>query len=136
MKISRRSLLAGCAGTLAGMLVTGPEIAAATDKLAKPAVWKMEVEMLSVSMPVRNASVGVVSAGGRTILTLADPAGGTRDMALNDSGRMIWSRCDGRHTVKQIADEISRVFDIESKQAYTDCMTFLFHLKKHNAILV
>lgn len=135
MKISRRSLLAGCAGAVTGMMMPGHGVAAAADKLIKPAIWKIEIETLSVSMPVQNPAVGVASVDGKTILALS-VGGGTCEMALNTSGRRVWNRCDGKHTVRQIADDISRKFDIETRQAYVDCMTFLFHLKMFNAILV
>ncbi len=136
MKLNRRSLLAGCAGSVAGLMMPGSGIAAAARKLVKPAIWKMEIETLSTSMPVQNPTVGVKSAAGKTVLTLPVTERGFRDTALNASGRRIWNLCDGRHTVKQIAEDISRNFDIEVEQAYVDCMAFLFHLKMFNAILV
>lgn len=136
MKISRRSLLAGCAGTLTGMMLPGNGIAAAAGKMVKPAIWKLEAESLAASMPIQNPAIIVESASGNTVLTIPDAGRGARDMVLNTSGRMIWDACDGNHTVKQIADRVCRGFDIEMQQAYVDCMAFLLHLKICNAILV
>ncbi len=137
MKLSRRSLLAGFSGSVAGMLAaSGNGMAATVDQWAKPVLWKIETEGLSGSRPVQNPAVEVRRATDKTILVLPFAGQGTRDMALNTVGRLIWNSCDGKHTVKQIADCVGRHFDVQTQQAYVDCMAFLFHLKIFNAISV
>jgi hypothetical protein len=135
MKLSRRTMMAGCAGAVTGLLVSGNGIIAAADKWVKPTLWQIEAEALLDALPVQNPAVSVLTDDGRTILILP-AAGGTCQRALNDAGRLIWNACDGKHSVEQIARQISRHFDIRREQAYTDCLAFLFHLKMFNAILV
>lgn len=136
MKFSRRTMMAGCAGTVTGLLVSGNGITVAANKWVKPTLWQMEAEALLDALPVQNPVVSVLTDDDRTILILPAAAGGTCKRALNDVGRLIWNACDGKHSVAQIAGHISRHFDISRKQAYMDCLPFLFHLKMFNAILV
>lgn len=137
MKLSRRSLLAGCAGAVSsGMLSPGHGITATIDRWLKPTLWKMEAEILAKSKPAQNPVIVASTTTGGTTLTLPVAGRRTSEMALNASGRIIWNACDGKHTVEQIVECVSGHFDIRPEQAYVDCMAFLFHLKSFNAILV
>jgi len=135
MKLSRRSLMAGCAGAVSGLLVSGSGVAAGADKWVKPTLWRMETEALVTARPIRNPAIRASSDDGRTTLSLP-VAGSIREMALNDAGRVIWDFCDGKHTVEQIAGHVQLHFDVQTKPAYMDTLVFLFHLKMFNAILV
>ena len=135
MKLSRRSLMAGGAGAAAGMVLPGNSFAAAAEKWVKPALWQLGTEMLVDSLPVRNPAVSERIETDATIL--AWPAGrNTREIALNETGRIIWQACDGQQTVAQIAGQVARHFELTGGAVYVDTLAFLLHLKMFNAILV
>jgi hypothetical protein len=39
---------------------------------------------------------------------------------LNPTARYIWERCDGRHTVMNIVDELGQAFDIDAETVTSD----------------
>jgi coenzyme PQQ synthesis protein D (PqqD) len=41
---------------------------------------------------------------------------------LNTTASFIWQRCDGQHTVRDIADELTRAFDIDRDAAHDAVM--------------
>ena len=136
MKLSRRSWMAGCAGAVTGVLTSGTGVTRAADKWGKPVLWQMETEALIDALPVRNPAVRIRSKADPKILILPGAGRGHSERALNAVGWLIWNTCDGKHTVTQITEGITRHFDIREEQAYTDCLAFLLHMKLFNAILV
>jgi hypothetical protein len=45
--------------------------------------------------------------------------------SLNQVGTFIWERCDGRHTVSQIAAALAEEYDVDRDQAARDCQEFI-----------
>ena len=43
---------------------------------------------------------------------------------FNPVGAQIWERCDGRHTVAQIAGELAEEYDVTLEAATRDCRQF------------
>ncbi len=128
--------MAGCAGGAVGVLIPGNGVSLAADKWVKPVLWQMETEALLHARPIRNPAVSITrNAAGKTLI-LPKAGGSTAERTLNDVGWLIWNTCDGKHTVVQIAERITRHFDTRKDQAYADCLAFLFHLKLFNAVLV
>jgi hypothetical protein len=39
---------------------------------------------------------------------------------LNPTARYIWERCDGRHTVLNIVDELGQAFDVDAETVTSD----------------
>lgn len=52
-------------------------------------------------------------------LVIADPLNG-ESFVLNQTGRLIWERCDGTHTIQDIAEELSSMHGISVEQAHAD----------------
>lgn len=48
---------------------------------------------------------------------------------LNQTASYIWRRCDGYHTVAEIARELARDFDIDAETATPDVATAVRHLQ-------
>ncbi|HEY9072820.1 MAG TPA: PqqD family protein [Desulfobaccales bacterium] len=44
---------------------------------------------------------------------------------LNPVGTFIWERCDGEHTLKQIAAELSEEYEVSPDEAAKDCREFI-----------
>jgi len=136
MKLSRRTLMAGGAGAAAGMLAPGKALATAADKWVKPALWQMETELLLDALPARNPAVKERRETDATILHLPAAGRNISEIALNETGRVIWKSCDGKQTVAQIAGRVVRQFECPDHAVYVDTLAFLLHLRMFNAILV
>ena len=57
-------------------------------------------------------------------------SGGNMLHELNETGSRIWKLMDGRHTLKEIASEISREFDTDQLAAEKDVVEFISELEK------
>jgi hypothetical protein len=44
---------------------------------------------------------------------------------LNPVGTFIWERCDGQHTLRQIAADLSEEYDVSPEEAARDCQDFI-----------
>jgi len=44
---------------------------------------------------------------------------------LNPVGTFIWGRCDGQHTLRQIAADLSEEYDVSREEAARDCQEFI-----------
>lgn len=44
---------------------------------------------------------------------------------LSEVGALIWSRCDGRHTLDDIAAEIAATYEVSAQQASADVLEFV-----------
>ncbi len=53
---------------------------------------------------------------------------------FNPVGARIWERCDGRHTVAQIAQELAEEFDVKVEEATRDCQEFIDGLVAENML--
>lgn len=49
---------------------------------------------------------------------------------LNEVGARIWALADGSRSVREIAAEISRQYDVSAAQAETDTLLFLRELRE------
>jgi hypothetical protein len=45
--------------------------------------------------------------------------------SLNPVGTFIWERCDGRHSLAQIAQELAAEYDVTPEEAARDCREFI-----------
>jgi hypothetical protein len=45
--------------------------------------------------------------------------------SLNPVGTFIWERCDGRHSVAQIAQELAAEYEVALEEAVRDCQEFV-----------
>ena len=44
---------------------------------------------------------------------------------LNPEGTFIWERCDGQHTLEQIAGELAEEYEVSPEEAVRDCREFI-----------
>jgi len=44
---------------------------------------------------------------------------------LNPVGTFIWERCDGEHTLEQIAGEMVEEYEVSPEEAARDCREFI-----------
>jgi pyrroloquinoline quinone biosynthesis protein D len=45
--------------------------------------------------------------------------------SFNPVGAQIWERCDGQHSVAQIAAELAEEYDVTLEEATRDCQEFI-----------
>lgn len=56
--------------------------------------------------------------------------------SLNETGKAIWSKLDGKHTVQQIAIELSDEFDLPTKEIEQDVLGLTSELLKRKLLIV
>ncbi|MBS0009970.1 MAG: PqqD family protein [Bacteroidales bacterium] len=54
---------------------------------------------------------------------------------LNSTGSFIWKLIDGTRTVKDIADEVEKEFEVEGKEALEDVLSFFSDMKEYLIIV-
>ncbi len=54
---------------------------------------------------------------------------------LNSTGAFIWELIDGTRTVRDIADELKNEFDVDSKRALADVLSFFSDMKEYLIIV-
>jgi hypothetical protein len=54
---------------------------------------------------------------------------------LSPVGTFIWERCDGRHSVTQIAQELTEEYEVEPEVAIRDCEQFLQELVQEGILV-
>jgi len=55
--------------------------------------------------------------------------------SLNEIGRDVWARIDGKRRVSQIVKELEVIYDIERKKIIADVLGFLAELAKRKLIV-
>ena len=55
---------------------------------------------------------------------------------LNRAGTIIWKACNGQLSSSQLANLLSRTFQIDAHKAHIDCICFLAELSSKGAILL
>jgi len=85
----------------------------------------------SVCMPQPDVVYNVVD--GEAVLVL--PKAG-QIKVLNDVGTFIWMLLDGKRSIAEIADRVTREYRVDDDQAQTDTLLFLNDLHTRGIILV
>jgi hypothetical protein len=47
---------------------------------------------------------------------------------LNPVGTVIWEHCDGRHTIREIAEALAAEYPVPLEEALQDCLQFVTEL--------
>jgi len=55
--------------------------------------------------------------------------------SLDSVGTFIWERCDGQHSVAQIAEALVQEYDVGLEEAVRDCEQFLQELVKEGILI-
>ena len=66
-------------------------------------------------------------------LVIYDPENG-ESFILNQTGRLVWERCDGTRTLDEIADEIATLLHVSTQIAFTDIAELLESLRQANLL--
>ena len=66
-------------------------------------------------------------------LVVYDPRNG-ESYILNQTGRLVWERCDGKRMAAEIASEIAELHGISDEQASADTAELLATFKRANLL--
>lgn len=66
-------------------------------------------------------------------LIVYDPLNG-QSFILNQTGRLIWERCDGEHTIDDMAEETARIHGVPFEQSHADITELLESLDLGNLL--
>jgi Coenzyme PQQ synthesis protein D (PqqD) len=77
--------------------------------------------------PTRRAALRVRLIDGEMVVLDRDTQ---RVHQLNQTARYIWDRCDGRHTVTEIAERLAEAFDVSRRAAETDVAAAVRQLER------
>ena len=75
--------------------------------------------------PLRRRNVNVRTLDGETVVL---DRRRRRIHQLNVTASHVWARCDGRHTLSDIADELAGAFDVDRGTAARDAVALLQQL--------
>jgi pyrroloquinoline quinone biosynthesis protein D len=78
---------------------------------------------------------GVQSRGAMGETTLVGPDEGAVSRELNEVATRIWALCDGRHTVRDIAEQVAREFDVDEDTARCDVAEFVREMLQDGLLL-
>ena len=80
---------------------------------------------MSTVYPLRRRNVNVRVLDGETVV-LDRPR--RRIHQLNVTASHVWARCDGRHSVREIAEDLADAFDVDRHVAERDAAALLEQL--------
>lgn len=104
---------------------------------------KLDREQLLAAAPLRSpvARVEEISDGGvrvtlplRSFWFLRMPAGATKSYDLDEIGKCVWDRCDGRTSVLKIIESVARQYKINLREAEVATLKFLQVLSQKRLI--
>ncbi len=84
-------------------------------------------ELTLDSYPVVDTSVRGRQLEGEAVVVLPERG---EVKVLNETGALIWSLADGRHSVRQIAAAVSETYDVTLDEATVDTLEFLVELQR------
>lgn len=62
------------------------------------------------------------------------PAGATKTFEFDVIGQMVWSMCDGKHSVQQISRKLAKSYGVSEREAQMATEKFLVMLAKKGLI--
>lgn len=131
---SRRRFMGVVSGVFSGFFLFGSGRAQTSKTEIKQILDNLVVESLIDSTPRRHPDVYWTPTGKDALLYRS---GCLQPIAeINETGRMIWKRCNGKDTPRDISAVIAQTYQVDSHQAFVDCLLFLAVLKAKTAILI
>jgi hypothetical protein len=131
---NRRGFIRTLSGLLSALLLANPTRLLARKTEIKDLISNLELELLERSRPIRNPSITWHTHGDRTSLYIEIEGRAQPMCAMNQVGTTIWEACNGENTPRDISNVVDRKYQVSSRQAYVDCLTFLVYLKKAKVI--
>jgi hypothetical protein len=86
---------------------------------------------LTARYPEKSARVVSRVVGDEVIVVNFD---NSQFYSLDAVGTFIWERCDGRHTIADIAQQIVIEYEVSLEQAAQDCQEFIEDLQKQGLL--
>jgi len=128
----RRRFMGLVSSISAGLLISDGKRVSAAKNDCKQIIEAIEAEKLIESYPKRHPGIYWQQVGDSTILHKK----GKEDpfCRLNRAGTIIWNSCNGTYSPWDLAHIVHRTFQIETHQAYVDCLCFLALLNAKGAI--
>jgi hypothetical protein len=119
-----------------------PEKISATDMFARPAQPRMTRQQQLASKPLRLVDTPITDGRltvkieqkkwSRWLLRL--PKNATKTFEFDALGQLVWSACDGKTTVQQIARRLARTHNVTEREAQVATEKFLVMLAKKGLI--
>ncbi|HLK68254.1 MAG TPA: PqqD family protein [Bryobacteraceae bacterium] len=85
-----------------------------------------------MSYPTRRDDVEAHKLPDQSVL-LFESAGGAA-VPVNESGGRIWDLCDGKHTIEEIVEQLSLLYEAPNGQVDRDTREFLATLAHHGLL--
>jgi hypothetical protein len=97
---------------------------------------KIKIELKDVYAPSDDIVARLV-AGEFVIIPITSGIGDMEDelYTLNDTGKAIWDKLDGKKTLKKITEELSSEFQSETSVVQKDCLGLLEELLQRKMIV-
>lgn len=131
---SRRRFMGLVSGVFSGFFLFGSGPAQTPKTGIRQILDNLSVESLIHSTPRRHPDIWLRPAGEDALLYRSGFAQPIAE--INDTGRLIWNRCNGKNTPRDIAAVIARAYPVDAHQAFVDCLLFLAVLKAKTVILL
>jgi hypothetical protein len=90
----------------------------------------MNVKMAGSAKPRKKPDVAEKIGKGALILDMT----GGHLYELNEVGRIVWSLCDGKHSINDMVKTINGEYDASDVKIYEDITSFLKRLADSNLI--
>ena len=107
-------------------------LASAAGKRLAPILGRAKWEAVMSGRPVRSDDVREASDGTDLILVHTDSS----KFRLNATGRFIWSQCNGKRKMPDIARALQHQCRIDYREAMADTALFLYHLYDNQLVTV
>jgi hypothetical protein len=110
--------------------------------LRKPAKPRMTRQQQLASKPLRLVDA-VMTAGRLTVKIqqkrwsswlLRLPTDATKTFEFDSIGQLVWSLCDGKNSVQQIARKLAKTYNVSEREAQVATEKFLIMLAKKGLI--
>lgn len=131
MGFSRRVFLSAVFGSGAFMAAVNPTMAGEGLERLRYSWKNLEIAELIDSRPRRSPGVSTTFRADRK--ELIDTLRGKR-LVLNDTAMDVWSLCDGRHKVQDMAGELSGRYEVDVARCRLDVVVCLLTLKRYGLI--
>jgi hypothetical protein len=131
---SRRGFIFVMLSIIQGLLITNPKEIEAAKNNAKKIIGQIEMEGLWSSRPKREAMVSSVVMAKKTTLYRNNGDKYISVCNINQTGKMVWELCDGKHSTKDICRSIVQSCQVSEETVRNDVFFFLSELKKIGAI--
>ena len=131
---SRRGFIFVLLALIQGFLFAGPRELRAARRGVRDLVDRLDIEGLASSRPQRESWVSSDMTGEATTLYREGEREKIPLCSMNQTGKIIWESCDGRHSPRDICRLMVRQCQVNEARAEKVVIFFLSELRKIGAI--